>query len=134
MHKQLQFIYLLDYSCKRHHVCTGSAGENKAVCRGGGVFLCCRHRYKLVKLQMCVTVNFLVCVLCLQALVVPPSVKLSALFLTPGARWRGGSHAGTIAPIDRGRKGRILKVSVTFVRSPALLSFPKVHKVVPYFL
>ncbi|KAL3992511.1 hypothetical protein ACER0C_009785 [Sarotherodon galilaeus] len=43
---------------------------------------------------MCVTVNFLVCVLCLQALVVPPSVKLSALFLTPGARWRGGSHAG----------------------------------------
>lgn len=133
MHKQLQFIYLLDYSCKRHHVCTGSAGENKAVCRGG-VFVCCRHRYKLVKLQMCVTVNFLVCVLCLQALVVPPSVKLSALFLTPGARWRGGSHAGTIAPIDRGRKGRILKVSVTFVRSPALLSFPKVHKVVPYFL
>lgn len=36
VHKQLQFIYLLDYSCKRHHVCTGSAGENKAVCRGGG--------------------------------------------------------------------------------------------------
>ncbi|CAB1453613.1 unnamed protein product [Pleuronectes platessa] len=28
------------------------------------------------------------------ALVVPPSVELSALFLTSGIRWRSGSHAG----------------------------------------
>lgn len=50
------------------------------------------------------TVNFLVCVLCLQALVVPPSVELSAPFLTSGVRWRGGSHTGMITPIDHGGK------------------------------
>lgn len=54
---------------------------------------------------MWMTVNFLVCVLCLQALVVPPSAELSALFLTSGVRWRGGSHPGTITPIDhRGKR------------------------------
>lgn len=42
-----------------------------------GILFC--HCGKLVKLQLCVTVNFLVCALCLQALVVPPSVKLSPL-------------------------------------------------------
>lgn len=52
---------------------------------------------------MWMTVNFLVCVLCLQALVVPPSVELSALFLTSGVRWWGGSHTGMITPIDHGR-------------------------------
>lgn len=51
-------------------------------------------------------VNFLVCVLCLQALVVPPSAELSAPFLTSGVRWRGGSHAGTITLIDHGGGGR----------------------------
>lgn len=124
MHKQLQPIYLLDYSCKRHHVFTGSPGENKATggsadMFNGDFFLFCRHCYKLVKLQMCVTVNFLVCVLCLQALVVPPSVKLSELFLTSGARWRGGSHAGTITPIDRG-KGEDIK-GVCHICTPVLL-------------
>lgn len=76
-----------------------------------GILFC--HRGKLVKLQLCVTVNFLVCALCLQALVVPPSVKLSALFLTSGIRWSVGSHTGMITPIDHEKKGRILKVSVT---------------------
>lgn len=42
-----------------------------------GILFC--HCGKLVKFQLCVTVNFLVCALCLQALVVPPSVKLSPL-------------------------------------------------------
>lgn len=61
---------------------------------------------------MQVTLNFLVCVLCLQALVVPPSVKLSAFFLTSGIRWRG-SRAGTIRPIDQGEREDIKGVCHT---------------------
>lgn len=72
-----------------------------------GILFC--HRGKLVKLQLCVTVNFLVCALCLQALVVPPSVKLSALFLTSGIRWSVGSHTGMITPIDHEKKGEDIK-------------------------
>lgn len=72
-----------------------------------GILFC--HRGKLVKLQLCVTVNFLVCALCLQALVVPPSVKLSALFLTSGIRWSVGSHTGMITPIDHEEKGEDIK-------------------------
>ncbi len=71
---------------------------------------------------MWVTVNFLVCVLCLQALVVPPSVELSALFLASGIRWSSDSHTGTITPIDDG-KGRILKVSVTLTHGHRHLLF-----------
>lgn len=57
--------------------------EGGGVSVGGGdaslMGLLLRHCGKLVKLQLCVTVNFLVCALCLQAVVVPPSVKLSPL-------------------------------------------------------
>ncbi|KAF6734619.1 hypothetical protein FQA47_013177 [Oryzias melastigma] len=53
---------------------------------------------KLVKIQKQVTVNFLMCALCLQALVVPPSVKLSALFLTSGARRRGAVTQNPLLP------------------------------------
>lgn len=69
---------------------------------------------------MQVTLNFLVCVLCLQALVVPPSVKLSALFLTSGIRWRG-SRAGMITPIDQG-EGEDIK-GVCHTHRPVLLCF-----------
>lgn len=73
---------------------------------------------------MWLTVNFLVCVLCLQALVVPPSVELSALFLTSGIHWSGGSHTGTITPIDH-RKGEDIKgVCHTYTpRTHLLFSF-----------
>lgn len=83
------------------------------------VFLFCRQCCKLVKLQMRVTVNFLVCVLCLQALVVPPSVELSVLFLTSGIRWNSGSHTGTITLIDHGKGEDIKGVCHTYTPAHA---------------
>lgn len=105
MNKQLQSTYSLTVGCVSDISVAGSLQMNKDIWGWQTllewVFLFCQFG-KVVMLQMWLTVNFLLCVLCFQALAVAASVRTVPV---SGVCWSSGRHAGTITPLDHREAG-----------------------------